>query len=146
MTLNRLGILAGIVTISTISLGTITLPSARADDFAQKHPRRAEVNKRNKNQRNQVKQGEANGSLTQKQANHIDRQENQIKNQERRDERKNEREGKGDTLTKGQQNQLNREQNHTEGEIQRDERRNTNGGAPAGGAPAPAAPAPAAGQ
>jgi hypothetical protein len=94
--------------------------NAHADDnWQKKHPRRAEVNKRLKNQQNRVDQGLANGQLKPGQAQHIQNQDARIQNQESRDAAQN-----GGHLTQGEQNQINREQNHTSREINRDEKNN----------------------
>src|SRR5579883_1436773 len=94
---------------------------------AQAHkPRVREVNHRLQNQHNRVEQGEKNGTLTQKQANHIEREKRRMMAQD------------GGHLTKQDQRRLNRQENRVSNEINRDEA----GNKAAGGAPA-AAPAPA---
>ena len=89
---------------------------------AEYKPRVHEVNQRLKNQHNRVQNGVNNGSLTQHQANKIDRQDARI-NQEKKDMMAND----GGHLTKGDQRALNQQENHVSNEINRDERRNTAG-------------------
>jgi hypothetical protein len=81
-------------------------------DFAKKHPRRAEVNKRVQNQRERINQGVKSGQLTQQQARQLRGQENGIKAQERAEVKAN-----GGYLTKDEQKQLNQEENHVSKEI-----------------------------
>jgi hypothetical protein len=72
-------------------------------DFAQKHPRRAEVLRRDNNINNRINKdfGHLGGKYG-----HLERQDRQIRAQEQADARKN-----GGFITKGQQGQLNREEN-----------------------------------
>jgi hypothetical protein len=107
-----------------------SLASAESN-YAKDHPRVHEVNKRLKNQKNRVNQGEANGTLTQKQGNKIERQDGRI-NQEKKDMMAND----GGHLTKADKRALNKQENRASNEISRDENKNEAAGA------APAAPAP----
>jgi len=74
--------------------------------FAHKHPRRNEVNKRVRNQRARINQGAKNGSLTAQQAQQLRANDRAIKQQEHAEVKAN-----GGYLTKGQQRQLNQEEN-----------------------------------
>jgi hypothetical protein len=74
--------------------------------FAKKHPRRNQVNKRVRNQRARINQGLKNGTLTQQQAAQLRANDNAIKAQEHADVKAN-----GGYLTKGEQKQLNQELN-----------------------------------
>lgn len=74
--------------------------------FAKKHPRRNQVNKRVKNQRARINQGVKNGSLTPQQAQQLKANDRAIKQQEHADVKAN-----GGYITKDQQKQLNQEEN-----------------------------------
>ena len=74
--------------------------------FAKKHPRRNQVNKRVKNQRKRINQDVKNGSLTQAQAQQLKSNDAAIKQQEHADVKAN-----GGYLTKSEQKQLNQEEN-----------------------------------
>ena len=75
-------------------------------NFSKKHPRRAEVNKRVKNQRKRINQGVKNGTLTTQQAQQLKANDKAIKQQEHADVKAN-----GGYITKDQQKQLNQEEN-----------------------------------
>ncbi len=98
----------------TGALCLAAVPPASAG-FAQRHPRRAEVNRRFHHQQGRIATGIATGRLNAGEAAHIERQEATLKRQERRDVRIN-----GGYLTKGQQRHLNREENGLSREISRD--------------------------
>ena len=74
--------------------------------FAKKHPRRNQVNKRVKNQRARINQGLKNGTLTPQEAQQLRSNDNAIKTQEHADVKAN-----GGYLTKPEQRQLNQEEN-----------------------------------
>jgi hypothetical protein len=74
--------------------------------FAKKHPRRNEVNKRVKNQRKRINQDVKKGDLTQQQASQLKANDAAIKQQEHADVKAN-----GGYLTKPEQRQLNQEEN-----------------------------------
>ena len=93
------------LTVLAISLMT-PLASLRAETFKQKHPRRAEVNKRIRNQDKRINQGVKNGKLTTAQAQQLKANDAAIKSQERADVKAN-----GGYLTKPEQRQLNQEEN-----------------------------------
>lgn len=91
-------------------VAALTIPSmqAHADQktFAEKHPRRAEVNKRARNQNRRINQGVKSGTLTTAQAQQLKANDASIKAQERADVKAN-----GGYITKDQQKQLNQEEN-----------------------------------
>ena len=74
--------------------------------FAQKHPRRNQVNKRVKNQRARINQGVKSGELSKGQARQLRANDNAIKAQEHADVKAN-----GGSLTKPEQRQINQEEN-----------------------------------
>jgi len=114
-------------------------PAAHADDaqWKKKHPRRAEVNKRDRNLRNKTENAEKNGKITDQQAQKLEGEETAIHNQEKADAAAN-----GGHITKGEQRDLNREENGVNRQLRRDERRDRRKGQQGGQPPAPA-PAPA---
>jgi hypothetical protein len=81
-------------------------PAALAGRFAKNHPRRAEVNRRERNQQRRIDRKVANGQLSAQQAKQIESNEAGVKAQERAEVKAN-----GGYLTKPQQRQLNRELN-----------------------------------
>lgn len=74
--------------------------------FAEKHPRRNQVNNRVKNQRGRIAADEKSGKITKSQANQLRANDRAIKKQEHAEVKAN-----GGHLTKGEQKQLNREEN-----------------------------------
>ena len=88
---------------------------AHAGEFSRQHPRRAQVNRRERRQQGRIAQGIRSDRLSPQQAAKVEQQEAGIKQQERAEVRAN-----GGYLTKGQQRQLNRELNQTSGEIYQD--------------------------
>jgi hypothetical protein len=74
--------------------------------FAKKHPRRNEVNKRVKNQRGRINSDVASGKLTAAQGQQLKANDAAIKQQEHADVKAN-----GGYITKDQQKQLNQEEN-----------------------------------
>lgn len=74
--------------------------------FARKHPRRNQVNKRVKNQRARINQDEKSGKLSQAQAQQLKSNDRAIKQQEHADVKAN-----GGYLTKPEQKQFNQEEN-----------------------------------
>jgi hypothetical protein len=120
-----LSVLAAIACIATAS-------NAHAADgnWKKKHPRRAEVNQRDRNLKNKTESAEKNGKITDAQAGKLEKQENAIHNQEKSDAAAN-----GGHITKGEQRDLNREENKVNRELRHDERKD------AKQAPAPTPPA-----
>jgi hypothetical protein len=112
------------------------MAQAKDKDFKEKHPRRAEVNERIKNQDKRINQGVKDGTLTKAQAKELKGEEKGIKAQERAEVKAN-----GGSLTKGEQKQLNQELNQDSKQIYAEK----HAGAPAPVAPAAPAPAAAAG-
>jgi hypothetical protein len=74
--------------------------------FAEKHPRRNEVNTRVDNQRERINQGLKNGTLTGQEAHQLRANDRAIKQQEHADVKAN-----GGYLTRAQQKQINQEEN-----------------------------------
>ena len=74
--------------------------------FAEKHPRRNEVNTRVDNQRERINQGLKNGTLTGQEAKQLRANDRAIKQQEHADVKAN-----GGYLTGAEQKQLNQEEN-----------------------------------
>ena len=83
-----------------------TTAAPAAGTFAKKHPRRAEVNRRVRNQNKRINQGVKSGELTSAQAQQLKANDAAIKSQERADVKAN-----GGYLTKPEQKQLNQEEN-----------------------------------
>ena|SRR5690349_265742 len=93
----------------------LTAPPASAGWFAQRHPRRAEVNHRERQQQLQIANGIRNGSLSPSEVRQVESEEAAIKRQERGEVRAN-----GGYLTRGQSRQLNRELNGVSRDIYQD--------------------------
>ena len=79
---------------------------AKGSKFANKHPRRNQVNKRVKNQRSRINKDEKSGKITKAQGNQLKANDRAIKQQEHADVKAN-----GGHLTKGEQKQINQEEN-----------------------------------
>ncbi len=79
------------------------------------HPRVNQVNRREGRQQKRIANGINNGSLTPKEASHLEKREASIQNQEQRDMAKH-----NGHLTKAEQRQLNRRENRTSRAIYRD--------------------------
>jgi len=100
-----------VLTVSLIAPAIVvhadpTATAAAPSQFAKKHPRRAEVNKRIRNQNKRINQGVKSGELTPQQAQQLKANDAAIKSQERADVKAN-----GGYLTKPEQKQLNQEEN-----------------------------------
>ncbi len=100
--------------VAALGLVVITTCASNAASFAQKHPRRAQVLRRDRGLNREVKadRGSLGGHYGQ-----LNREDASIARQEQHDARMN-----GGYITKGEQNQLNREENHVQGQINRDNR------------------------
>ena len=98
-----------------VAMATTSVERAHAAEFAKKHPRRAQVNRRERRQQGRIGQGVKNGKLSPREGAKLERQEGRIKRQERAEVKAN-----GGHLTKGEQRQLNQELNQTSREIYRD--------------------------
>jgi hypothetical protein len=94
-------------------MALMTCPSY-AGQFAQKHPRRAEVLRRDKGLNGQINadRGNLGGHYGQ-----LKREDRSIARREQRDARIN-----GGYITKGEKSQLNREENHVQNQVNRDDR------------------------
>ena len=88
---------------------------ARAGEFTERHPRRAEVNRRERRQQDRIANGVRSGRLNASETANLEGQEARLKAQERREVLQN-----GGYLTKGEQRQLNREENGLSREIYQD--------------------------
>jgi hypothetical protein len=94
-------------TILAIAALSLLAPAMTVQaQFAEHHPRRAQVNRRVRRQGNRINQGVASGRLSPQQAQQLRANDAAIKAQERADVQAN-----GGYLTKRQQRQLNQEQN-----------------------------------
>jgi hypothetical protein len=123
----------GILSVMALSLA-VSLPARAEGQFAKKHPRRAEVLKRDRKLKRQTANAEKNGKITDAQADKLQKEEGAIKNQEQADAAAN-----GGHITKAEQRDLNREENKVHRELRRDERQDAQAGqgtAPAGQPPA----------
>ena len=95
-----------------LSVAVGSASASFADNFAQKHPRRAQVLNRdgNLNRNINADKGHLNGHYGQ-----LKREDQSIHRQEQRDARTD-----GGHITKGEQHQLNHEENHVRRQINRD--------------------------
>ncbi len=96
-----------VLVVAMFGIASATVAKAADGDFKKKHPRRAEVIGREKNEVKKNNEAEASGKITQKQANRLNKQDARIKKEEQRDAAKN-----GGHITKAEQNHLNREENN----------------------------------
>ena len=87
-------------------LGMFVTAPANAQTFAQKHPRRAEVLRRDNRQTGKNNAALRSGKISRGQDRKLNREDRSIKRQEQRDARRN-----GGHITKGEQRKLNREEN-----------------------------------
>ena len=108
MNLQNKSILAAVL----LGLSLSAVPTGWAQDFAENHPRRAEVMHRDRQHQNELnaEKGHLNGHYRQ-----LSREDRRIAHQQRRDARMN-----GGHITRGEQHQLNREENHEQRQINRD--------------------------
>lgn len=107
---SRIGFgISGILAITTVAL--VNTPS-QAEDFAQKHPRRAEVLHRDAKLNNRINadKGHLGGHYNQ-----LKHEDQAIHNQERADKNAD-----GGHITKSEQHQLNKEENHLNNQIKKD--------------------------
>lgn len=136
MNIRKSAVLLSLAFVAALAAGASAEGAKK--EWKEKHPRRAEVNKRLNNQNKRVKEGVEDGKLTKDQAAQIRKEDRAIRREERRDAAKH-----GGHITKAEQNRLNRQENRVSNQINRDEKANA-GGAPAPAAAPAAAPAPAA--
>ena len=104
----------GLMTIGSAAAQTAT-SGAGPGVVDPGHPRVNQVNRRETRQQKRVANGINNGSLSPKEASHLEKREASIQNQEQRDMAKH-----NGHLTKAEQAQLNRRQNRTSRAIYRD--------------------------
>ncbi len=99
------------VVAAAIIISAISAP-VQAGDFAQNHPRRAEVLRRDNREQNRLNRnyGHLGGHYGQ-----VSREDQTIRRQEQRDARLN-----GGHITRGEQRQLNHEENRVNNQINRD--------------------------
>jgi predicted RND superfamily exporter protein len=91
----------------------VSLPVVQAEtEWQKEHPRRAEVNKRLKNQNRRINQGVKNGKLTKQQAAQLHKEDHQIRQEERDMASQN-----GGHITKQEQKTLNQQENAVSGQI-----------------------------
>ena len=91
----------------------VSLPVVQAETEWQKdHPRRAEVNKRLRNQNRRINQGVKNGKLTKQEATQLHKKDRQIRQEERDMASQN-----GGHITKQEQKTLNQQENAVSNEI-----------------------------
>ncbi len=108
---------------------TLTAPGAFAGTFKEKHPRRAEVNKRETNQKKRIKAGVKDGTITKDEAKEDRQNLRNIKGEERAEVKAN-----GGHLTKSEQKDLNHQENANSRQIY-DQKHDGVGAAPAEAAP-----------
>jgi hypothetical protein len=84
------------------------------------HPRVNQVNGREANQQRRIGNGVANGTLTSKQATHLEKRETAVQNREQADMAKH-----NGHLTKAEQKGINRQQNRISRSIRHDKEANT---------------------
>ena len=101
-------LLAGVLAVSawTVNVEAQGNGNPTGGKFADKHPRRNEVNTRIDNQRARINQGVKSGELTKQQAQQLRANDRAIKQQEHADVKAN-----GGYLTRSEQKQLNKEEN-----------------------------------
>ncbi len=99
-----------------VALGLLCVLSAGAHagerNWKEKHPRRAEVNGRLKNQDKRIHDGVEDGQLDKKQAAQLHKEDRRIRREERRMAAKD-----GGHITKGEQAKLNRQENRVSRQI-----------------------------
>ena len=111
--------------------------NTKKKNFEKKHPRRAEVLRRDKREVGKNNAAVKSGKITAAQGAKLNQQDAKIKSQEQAEAKAN-----GGHITKGEQRQLNREENKVNRERRHDERKDAS--APNVPVTAPAAPAAAA--
>jgi hypothetical protein len=102
-------------------LATASSANAAEGNWKKKHPRRAEVNKRDRNLKDKTEAAEKRGKITDSQADKLEKEEGAIHTQEKADAAAN-----GGHITKGEQHDLNREENKVKRELRHDERKDAN--------------------
>jgi ABC-type siderophore export system fused ATPase/permease subunit len=106
MNMKRYIKIAGITLLMAVFF-LVSLPVVQAQTQWQKnHPRRAEVNKRLKNQNRRINQGVKNGTLNRQQAGQLHKEDRQIRQEERDMASQN-----GGHITKQEKKTLNQQEN-----------------------------------
>jgi len=101
------------ITLLTAVFFLVSLPAVQAETEWQKdHPRRAQVNKRLRNQNRRINQGVKNGKLTKQQATQLHKEDHQIRQEERDMASQN-----GGHITKQEQKTLNQQENAVSNKI-----------------------------
>jgi hypothetical protein len=98
-------------------VGLFVAGPAQAETFAQKHPRRAQVIRRDNRDTRANNRALRNGKISGSQDRKLDREDRSIRRQERRDARNN-----GGHITKAEQRHLNREETGVNRQRRADER------------------------
>lgn len=99
--------------VAGILLGSV--PQASAGWFSRHHPRRAEVDRREEQQQEQIAHGLRNGTLTPGEARQLESQERALRRQEQEEVGAN-----GGSLTRQEYRQLNHEEDSLSHEIHHD--------------------------
>ena len=92
--------------VLTLGLAILSESAKAESDFAKRHPRRAEVLRRDRNEIRANNRAAAQGKITKGQAAKLDREDAAIRRQEQADAAAN-----GGHITKAEQRDLNREEN-----------------------------------
>ena len=104
-----------LVVLAVGGLMSISSAAAETATSGARHPRVNQVNRRETRQQKHIANSVNNGSLSPKEASHLERREAGIQRQEQRDLAKH-----NGHLTKAEQRQLNRRENRTSRAIYRD--------------------------
>jgi len=114
---NVLAVLAvgGLMLVGSAAAQQTTTSGAGPGVVDPGHPRVNEVNKREANQQKRIGNGVANGTLTSKQATHLEKRETAVQNREQADMAAH-----NGHLTKAEQRGINRQQNRISRSIKRD--------------------------
>ncbi|MGZ3688439.1 MAG: hypothetical protein ACXWP5_05935 [Bdellovibrionota bacterium] len=107
--------LMSLMSMSLVVLGLAQIaasPASADENFRKNHPRRAEVNRRERRQMKRINQGEKSGKITPAQAQQDRQNVRSVKQEERADVKAN-----GGHLTQGEQKQLNQELNQNSQQI-----------------------------
>ena len=114
---NVLAVLAvgGLMLVGSAAAQQTTTSGAGPGVVDPGHPRVNEVNKREGNQQKRIGNGVANGTLTSKQATHLEKRETAVQNREQADMAAH-----NGHLTKAEQRGINRQQNRISRSIKRD--------------------------
>ena len=107
----KLSVAFGMSVISLFLLGNSVMTFAESD-WAKDHPRRAQVNKRLKNQNKRINEEVKEGEITKAEAAHLHKQDHMIRHEERYMAKQN-----GGHITKEEQKVLNQQENAVSREI-----------------------------